>query len=221
MPAQIAVTQAPWRPRHGERFNFYSHLAGLLLALAGACWMLARETSAPAQAGFRGASIYLCTLVGVFAASSALHFFRGGRASLQRLDHCMIYALIAGTYTPFASLAPSGAGWPWALLLALWAGAAAGVRREWRNDAPAEPSLALYAGLGWAAVAGAATLAARVSTVACAGLLAGALLYSAGTFFYRNRRGYAHAHGVWHLAVLAGAAAHYVSVALVLRAAPP
>ena len=104
-------------------------------------------------------------------------------------------------------------GWAaFASLAAVWAGAALGVVRELRADAASKPSLRYYVLLGWLCVAIAVPLAARLDRMALAGLVAGALVYTAGTVFYLNRSGWVHAHGVWHLFVLGGTMTHYVTV---------
>jgi len=75
-----------------------------------------------------------------------------------------------------------------------------------------KPSLPLYIGMGWLAIAAAVPLAMQLEGGGLAWLLIGAVLYTAGTVFYRNRRGFRHAHAVWHLFVLAGTVSHYVAV---------
>jgi hemolysin III len=197
----------------GERFNVYSHLAGLLLALAGAAWLVGRAALGGYGLQIAGASVFAAAIVLVYGASTLFHASAGAaRQRWQRLDHCAIYLLIAGTYTPYALSALQGT-WRWWLLVAVGAGAALGIVRELRPGAVAVPSLAFYVGLGWCAVAAAAPLAARLDRAGLAWLLAGAALYSAGTFFYRNRGGLRHAHGTWHLFVLGGTASHYISIA--------
>lgn len=81
-----------------------------------------------------------------------------------------------------------------------------------KNGAPRKPSLPLYIGLGWLGVLAAVPLAARLDTAGLVWLLVGGAFYTAGTVFYSNRQGFRHAHGAWHLFVLAGTASHYVAV---------
>ncbi|RZL91661.1 MAG: hemolysin III family protein [Variovorax sp.] len=198
---------------HGERFNGYSHLAGLMLATAGSALLLAKTVPGNDPAKTASALVFALSMVTLYAASTLFHSTRG-RTKLfwQRVDHCAIYLLIAGSYTPFALVTLQGA-WGWSLLAAIWGAALFGIRRELRPGEPPKPSLPLYIGMGWLGVLAAAPLAARLDGAGLAWLLAGALLYSAGTVFYRNRTGWRHAHGTWHLFVLAGTASHYVTVA--------
>lgn len=129
------------------------------------------------------------------------------------MDHCAIYLLIAGTYTPFALVTLHGL-WGWLLMAAVWGAALFGIGRELlqAGGADSKPPLALYIAMGWLGVLAAVPLAARLDSGGLAWLLAGGVLYTVGTVFYRNRRGFRHAHGAWHLFVLAGTASHFVSV---------
>jgi hemolysin III len=213
MSEASAVAEWRWRPRDGERFNFYSHAGGLLASLAAAFWMLSWVWDT-ANLGVRLAVlVYLGTLVGSFAASSALHFFPAERTAWQRLDHSMIFALIAGTCTPFVVATASDAPWPWLMLSSLWVIAAFNIGRQWRRRAAVTvPGVGSYAAMSCLAVVGAAALVAELNDEAFAWLLTGAMLYGTGILFYRNPWGLRHAHGTWHLLVMVGAAAHYISI---------
>ncbi|OUL98713.1 PAQR family membrane homeostasis protein TrhA [Variovorax sp. JS1663] len=197
----------------GERFNGYSHLLGLMLATGGCALLLTKAVSGGDPAKTASALVFGLSMVALYAASTLFHSTRG-RTKLfwQRMDHCAIYLLIAGSYTPFALVTLQGA-WGWALLAAAWSAALFGVARELRPGTPPAPSLALYLGMGWLGVLAAVPLIERLDGGGLAWLLAGALWYSAGTVFYRNPLGWRHAHGTWHLFVLAGTASHYVTVA--------
>lgn len=197
----------------GERFNTATHAAGLLLAVGGAVLLLAKTLPQGDLARIAGAVVFALSMVALYGASTLFHGTRGAaRLFWQRADHCAIYLLIAGTYTPFALVTLHGA-WGWALLVAIWSVALFGIWRELRPGTAATPSLRLYIGMGWLGVLAAAPLAARLEGGGLAWLLTGAVLYTVGTVFYRNRRGWAHAHGLWHLFVLGGTASHFVSVA--------
>jgi hemolysin III len=196
---------------HGERFNSYSHLAALVLVLLGAVPLLAQSAGHVERTV--GAAVFTLCAALLYAASTLYHGTRGRAKRLwQRLDHCAIYLLVAGSYTPFAVFGARHA-WDWALLGLIWLLAAAGIATEWRGRAGAQPPLALYLGFGWLCVAGVALLASSLGTAGLAWLAAGAVAYSAGTVFYINRGGWRHAHGAWHMFVLCGTACHYGAVA--------
>ncbi len=197
----------------GERFNGYSHLLGLALALGGAWLLLAQAAARGDTATTVGMAIFALSTVVLFAVSTLFHSTRGARKPLwQRADHCAIYLLIAGSFTPFALVGLTGV-WAWPLLVILWSAAILGIRREIRSPANAPPSPGLYLAMGWTCVLGAVPLAARLDGDALAWLLVGAAFYTGGMVFYRNRSGWRHAHGTWHLFVLGGTASHYLALA--------
>src|ERR1700754_5001084 len=137
---------------HGERFNGYSHLFGLLLATAGSALMLAKTVPGDDPAKTASALIFAFSMVTLYAASTMFHSTRGRmKIFWQRVDHCAIYLLIAGTYTPFALVTLQGA-WGWALLTAIWSVAFFGIARELLPNEPPQPSLLLYIGIGWLGV---------------------------------------------------------------------
>ena len=200
------------RIRAGERFNTATHLLGLLLALAGACILLPRALALGDPARTVGAGVFAVATISVYAASSLFHGSRGRlRALGERADHCAIHGLIAGSYTPFALAAATGSS-GWVLLASVWALAAWAIRRALRTQAGQAPPLRHYLALGWLCVLGVLPLAGRLDGIALGWLFAGAAMYSAGTVFYRNRGGWRHAHGTWHLFVIAGSACHYAGV---------
>ena len=195
----------------GERFNTCTHLFGLVLAVLGLPMMLAKTLPGGDAAKIAGALVFALSCVALYGASTLFHSARGeAKLRWQRVDHCAIYLLIAGSYTPFALVTLQGA-WGWMLLAAVWSIAAFGILRELRSAAG--PSLALYISMGWVGVAAAAPLVAQLEAGGLVWLLVGAVLYTAGTIFYVNRAGYRHAHGLWHLFVLGGTASHYAAIA--------
>jgi hemolysin III len=196
----------------GERFNAWTHFSGLVLAILGIPLMLAKTLPGGDAGKIAGGLVFALSSVVLYAASTFFHSSHG-RTKLrwQRVDHCAIYLLIAGSYTPFALVTLQGP-WGWALLVTVWGMALLGIGRELLWSA-AKPPLALYIGMGWLGVVAAAPLVARLEAGGLLWLLAGAALYTVGTIFYVNRAGYRHAHGVWHLFVLGGTASHYVAIA--------
>ncbi|MDP9603061.1 UNVERIFIED_ORG: hemolysin III [Variovorax paradoxus] len=199
----------------GERLNGYSHLLGLVLALPAMALLLVKTVPTGDPARIAGALVFSLSAVALYAASTLFHSTRGRLKGVwERADHCAIYLLIAGTYTPFALVTMEGL-WGCLLLAAIWGVALFGIRRELmpaKDGVPKKPSLPLYIGLGWLVVLAAAPLAARLDSEGLMWLLIGGAFYTTGTVFYRNRSGFRHAHGAWHLFVLAGTTSHYVAV---------
>ena len=205
------------RPRE-EVANVLTHGAGALLALAGLAVLLARSLWYRDAAHTAAVGVYGASLVAVFAASALYHAVTAPRLkSITRwLDQACIYALIAGTYTPFMLTVLKGAT-GLAMLGAVWALAAVGIvaktvlRIRWEAI-----SLPFYLAMGWLIVVVLVPFARSVPATGLALLVAGGLCYSVGVGFFLWRRPYAHA--VWHLCVLAGGALHYAAV---LRYATP
>jgi hemolysin III len=114
----------------GERLNSFTHLAGAVLALAGALTLVSLAASRQDPARLASFSVYGLTLFLTYFSST---FYHGtvGRAKeiFRKLDHVSIYLLIAGTYTPFAVVALEGT-WGLRLLAAAWGLAAIGILQE-------------------------------------------------------------------------------------------
>jgi hemolysin III len=168
-------------------------------------------------------AIYALSLAALFGTSAIYHRvdWRTLRARrwMRRLDHTMIFVLIAGSYTPFSLLALHGT-LSTIMLIAVWSAALAGAvfKLVW-IDAPAWVIAASYITIGWIAVIGMPQLLDRLGVVAVAGLALGGALYSAGAIVYARKRpdprpavfGY---HEVFHLLVLIAAALQYAVVAV-------
>jgi len=197
---------------HGERFNGYSHLCGFLLATAGSAMLISKTMTDSDPAKTASALVFGVSMMVLYAASTIFHSTRGSaKLFWQRVDHCAIYLLIAGSYTPFALVTLEGP-WGWALMGGIWAAAIVGIGRELRPGDPPKPSLLIYLGMGWLGALVLGPLIERLDSTAVAWVLTGALLYSAGTIFYANPLGWRHAHGMWHLFVIGGTLCHYVAV---------
>ena len=196
----------------GERFNGYSHLLGLLLALLGTVLLLDKTLDGGDVAKAAAAVVFSLSMLALYAASTLFHSTRGAsKLFWQRADHCAIYLLIAGTYTPLALVTLEGAV-GWMLLCGVWMAAIVGIARELRAGQGGRPSVAMYVGMGWLGLLAGVPLVARMDGGGLAWLLVGAVFYTAGTIFYRNPRGIRHAHGTWHLFVLGGTASHYIAI---------
>jgi hemolysin III len=197
----------------GERFNGYSHLAATVLAFAGACVLVVMGALKADPWRIVSFSVYGATLVLLFLASTLYHGVRGrAKAVLRKLDHCSIYLLIAGTYTPFA-LVTLGGAWGWTLLGAVWALAVVGIVQECCLARGARvTSLVIYLLMGWLALVAIVPLLRALDMHGMAWVVGGGVLYTVGIVFYLYDERVRHFHGIWHLFVVAGSAAHYVAI---------
>jgi len=198
---------------NGERLNSYTHLAGTVLAAIGTPLLIALAARSGDAWKIVACSIYGAALLLLFGASTLYHSLRGrAKAILRKLDHCSIYLLIAGTYTPFALVTLRGP-WGWTLFGLAWGLAALGIAQEFVFGKGARRlSVLIYLVMGWMGVTALRPLAAGLGTAGLAWLLAGGLLYTGGIVFYLLDERVRHFHGVWHLFVLAGSTAHFIAI---------
>ena len=198
---------------HGERFNAITHLAGALLALTGAIVLAVKGVAGGDPWKIVSVSIYGLTLVLLYTASTLYHSLRGrAKDILRKLDHQSIYLLIAGSYTPFCLVTLRGP-WGWSLLGVVWGLALLGGLQEFRpNRGERVMSVVIYVVMGWAALAALGPLWRELGPDGFAWVAAGGIFYTVGIIFYALDTRLAHAHGIWHLFVVAGSACHFVAI---------
>jgi hemolysin III len=198
---------------HGERFNSITHLVGTALAVSGSAVLISRAALDGDPWKIVSFSVFGAMLVVLYAVSTLYHAISAERAKavLRRLDHCAIYLLIAGTYTPFTLVTLRGA-LGWALFATIWALAAYGIARAWHDRSDRDPAVWPYLLMGWLGSVAVLPLIARLGAEGMLWLAAGGALYTAGILFFVNDTRWPHAHGIWHLFVMAGSAAHFVTV---------
>lgn len=198
---------------YGEKFNAWTHVVGAVLALAGSLVLVVLAVAGGDPWKLLSVSIYGLTLVLLYSFSALYHSFRGrAKRILQKLDHQGIYLLIAGSYTPFCLVSLRGP-WGWSLLGTVWGLALLGSLQEMRpkNDARIL-SLVIYVVMGWAALAALVPLLKALGTAGFAWVAAGGVFYTIGIVFYALDTRLQHAHGIWHLFVMAGSTAHYFAI---------
>jgi len=198
---------------HGEKFNAITHLVGAMLAIAGTVVLIVLASLQGDPWKIVSVSIYGATLVLLYSFSSLYHSLRGrAKIILRELDHHSIYLLIAGSYTPFCLVTLRGP-WGWSLFGVVWGLAALGSLQElWLKHSARMVSLLIYVLMGWVALVALFQLVHALGPVGFAWLVAGGLFYTTGIVFYVLDKRLKHAHGIWHLFVLAGSASHYVAI---------
>ena len=198
-----------------EVANSVTHGVGLLASLAGAVVLVSLSVERGEAWHVVSAVIYGVTLVALYAASTLYHALKGtgARGVLRVLDHCAIYLLIAGTYTPVTLVSLRG-GWGWALFGAVWFLAVAGiVFKVFAIGRFAILSTVAYVFMGWLCIVAAKPMFILLSPGALVLFGVGGVFYTAGTIFYHSRR-IPYSHAVWHLFVVAGSVCHYLAIAL-------
>jgi hemolysin III len=196
-----------------ERFNGYSHLAGTALAMAGSVVLIVLAARLGDPWKIVSFSIYGAMLVALYLFSTLYHSVRGrAKDVLRKFDHCSIYLLIAGSYTPFTLVSLRGA-WGWSLLGVVWGLALLGILQEiWLAKGARVLSLVIYVLMGWLALVAAAPLWDALTPAGFAWLAAGGACYTLGIVFYATDHKVRHGHGVWHLFVLGGSSCHFFTV---------
>lgn len=197
----------------GERFNGISALAGAVLALSAAVALIVAGAMHGDPWRIVSFSVYGATLFLLYLVSTIYHSTRGRTKGVWRkLDHCSIYLLIAGTYTPFTLVTLNGP-WGWSLFGVVWGLAAIGIAQEfWLGKGARLTSLLIYLAMGWVALVAAGPLFAALGPAGFAWVVAGGVVYTAGIVFYVYDERFQYWHGIWHLFVLAGSAIHFVAI---------
>ena len=195
----------------GERFNSISHLTGTVLAVAGTVALVI-------MAAFHGdpwrivsVSIYGTTLIILYLFSTLYHSIKGVPV-LRKLDHIAIYLLIAGSYTPFTLVTLRGP-LGWTLFGSVWGLAVIGIiadllLKHKRRIIP----IIIYLLMGWLVVLAIKPLLRILPLNGFWWLLAGGILYTVGVVFYVLDGKLRHSHGIWHLFVLGGSVAQYITI---------
>ena len=200
----------------GSAITHFFGLVGAVLVMPALLIHGAWEGYSPLQ--MAALSVFLLSMVGLYAASTAYHSFdleHGRNRILKKLDHIMIFFLIAGTYTPICLITlPDKGGIP--LLAGVWAVALSGLVLKlcWVYH-PKWLSSVLYIGMGWLCLTKLPVLWTALPRAGFLWLLAGGVLYTVGGVIYALRLEKLNAlhpgfgsHEIFHLFVLAGSACH-------------
>ncbi len=196
------------------------HALGVLLGAAGAVSLVVLAAHSGNPGVLAPLTIYSIGLVGMLGCSAAYNLLRSHRRRhwLRRFDHAAIFAMIAGSYTPFTTLGLED-GWSCGLTAAIWSLAAAGIALKlWHPRRIEAISVVLYLALGWIGLVALDPFleAFRDSTLLL--LAGGGVLYSIGVLFHLWRRLPYH-NAIWHGFVLVAAGIHYLAVLTVIPAA--
>ncbi len=203
------------------RFRGRLHQIAFFLAIPQGIALVA---SAGGWVSRLAAAVYSLSLAGVYGVSALYHRLKWSPKALlrmRRLDHSMIFVLIAGTYTP-VSLLVLHRPWAIALLAVVWAGAITGVLLKVLGmERTRKVTATMYIVLGWVAVLMAPQFVRRVSWPIVALIAAGGVLYTLGSIVFLRKRpdpnpavfGY---HEIWHVAVVSAAFCHYSAIFLLV-----
>jgi len=190
-----------------------THGLGAAAALAGGA-VLITLAAIHGDAWQLGAAItFGVTLLLLYLASTLYHSIQHpiAKGRLKVFDHCAIYLLIAGTYTPFTLIGLRGP-WGWGLFTAIWTLALAGVVfKLFYTGRFKRLSTLIYVAMGWLVLVAIKPMLSSLDAWTIGWLLAGGVFYTLGTYFY-HRESIPYAHAIWHLFCIAGSVCHYVAV---------
>lgn len=196
-----------------ELFNALTHGAGAAASIAGGAVLITLAAVFGDPWKIVASSVFVASLILMYTASTLYHAFHHEhiKARLKVLDHCAIFILIAGTYTPFTLIGLRG-GWGWTLFGLIWSIAVIGVifKLYFTGRFP-RLSTMIYIAMGWLVVIAIGPLVESLPTWTLVWLIGGGVCYTAGTWFY-HRPKLRYAHGIWHLFVLGGSTMHFVAV---------
>ncbi|WP_133477363.1 PAQR family membrane homeostasis protein TrhA [Cognatilysobacter segetis] len=211
-PHLTHVDAAPLRHGVEEFANALTHGLGALAALAGGAIMVGLAALRGDGWQLAGAIVFSASLLLLYVASTLYHAARGpaAKSRLKVFDHCAIYVLIAGTYTPFTLIDLRGT-LGWSLFAAIWTLAFSGVVfKLFFTGRFKKLSTGIYIAMGWLGIVAIRPMLRVLDDATLWWLLGGGLAYTLGTVFYlRNSR---FSHAIWHLFCVAGSACHYMAV---------
>ncbi len=197
-----------------EIFNSVSHGVGVALACVGFGILIVLSALYGDAWAVSSSIVYSFSLFALYLASTLYHACPNRRVKgvLQVLDHCSIFLLIAGTYTPYTLITLRGA-LGWSLFAVVWGAAIVGVVLNAIDvQKYSRISMVCYVAMGWVVVLAIRPLMASLAWRGLVLLALGGVFYTVGIVFYVIRRSYM--HSIWHLFVLAGSVCHYLSILL-------
>ncbi len=198
-----------------EIANWITHAVALLLSITALVLMVVYSARYGDAYHVVSSAVFGSTLILLYSASTLYHLVPVSRAKkiFQKLDHAMIYLLIAGTYTPYTLVNLRGP-WGWSIFGVVWGVALTGLLLELiMKKRLGWLSVSLYLCLGWLIVIAVKPLMVNLGGGGMVLLVAGGLFYSLGVIFYLwNRLPFQHA--IWHVFVIAGSLCHFFSIFL-------
>lgn len=198
-----------------EIANSVSHGLGVIAGIVALVLMLLKGQDHLTPIQLTGVTIYGASIIVLFLCSTLYHSVShsGWKHKLKIADHCAIYCLIAGTYTPLMLISLQGTQ-SIVILTAIWSLAIGGILfKTLFIHKFKKLSLVLYLAMGWLCVTVMGDLTAAMSEVGFNLLILGGLFYTLGVVFYVGKR-IPFNHAIWHLFVLGGAMSHFLCIYL-------
>ncbi|MBP3435363.1 MAG: hemolysin III family protein [Clostridia bacterium] len=200
-----------------ERFHMISHIVGGGFGVLALVLCVVKAALDGSVSGVVRGALYGASLIALYAMSSIYHGLRHPMAKkvFQVLDHCTIYFLIGGTYTPILLCAVRAVspGWAWTLFGIVWGLAAlATVLTAIDLKKYAVFSMCCYIGMGWCVLLAARTVVQAIAPVGLLLLLGGGIAYTVGAVLYGLGKRRRYMHALFHLFVLVGSVLHFFCI---------
>lgn len=200
-----------------ERFNMISHIVGGAIGVAALVLCVIRSALHHNGYGLAGSIVFGISMILLYTMSSVYHGLHDGRGKrvLQVLDHCTIYVLIAGTYTPLllSAMRPIDPVASWILLGVVWGLAAVAITLTAIDlKRYSVFSMICYIGMGWAVVFKVPLLIEAVGWPGFWLILLGGVSYTVGAVLYGMGRTRRYMHSVFHLFVVLGSVLHLLAI---------
>lgn len=200
---------------HEEVANSITHGVGLALSVIGLGVLIVLACLYGSALHIASCSVYGVTLVVLYTASTLYHSFRSPRIKhiFKIIDHCAIYLLIAGTYTPFTLVMLRG-GWGWSLFGIIWMLTFVGIvfKLFFVNKFQIISTI-IYVLMGWLAIVAIKPMLQMIPTGCILWLVTGGLFYTIGVLFFAWHK-IPYNHAIWHVFVVAGSVCHFFAVML-------
>lgn len=213
MPNTIKQYPLNSYPQREERLNIATHAVGALGAVLAFIFMLIKIGSEYSLAHLLSALIYGISLVTLYTASTLFHSSTKTRLRhrLNIFDHCAIYLLIAGTYTPYALITLRGTT-GWVILAVIWTIAVSGIVLKFFFTGKYRIlSTIMYVAMGWVVVFAIKPLYNNLDFAGFMWLMMGGLAYTLGAVLYAIKK-IPYNHAIFHVFVLIGSASHFISI---------
>lgn len=207
-----------------------THFIGMMMAIFSSTPLLIKAASNPDKIHMISLAIFIGSMIALYAASTVYHTLNISEKwnrRLRKLDHMMIFILIAGTYTPVCLIALAEQG-GYGLCALVWAIAIVGILiKAFWITCPKWFSSLLYIAMGWTCVLAFTQIINSLSTAAFGWLLAGGIIYTIGGIIYAlklpifdSKHKYFGSHEIFHLFVMGGSICHFIVMYVFIAGMP-
>ncbi len=218
---EVKIKPQPLYTKGEEIFNYVSHIVGGAFGLFALAFGIVALLPQPTGYKLTAMIIYALSITVLYTMSALYHALPTGRAKrvFRVFDHCTIFLLIAGTYTPYCLIAFNGETVGTALFILQWTIAAVGItfnaiNMEWK--AVKILSMLSYIIMGWCIIFTLPLLLKSISTLSFIFLLTGGVAYTVGIVFYALGKKKKYFHSIWHLFDIVGTVLQFISIILIL-----